>query len=102
MIANPARGETMIAGHKLRPSFTALVAAEEELGALFALVERAAAGGLKLSEMVALFWHCAVDQQNITRADFSEIITRGGLAKATPALRILLGQILAGQTDSAT
>lgn len=39
---NPLRGEAVlvIAGqeHLLRPSFTALVAAEEELGPLFALV----------------------------------------------------------------
>jgi len=42
--ANEVRGEALltIAGHPhvLRPSFTALVAAEEELGPLFALVER--------------------------------------------------------------
>ena len=46
----------MVAGveHTLRPTFTALVAAEEELGPLFALVERAGAGQLKLSEMAAL------------------------------------------------
>jgi hypothetical protein len=44
--ANPARGEAalLIAGEilVLRPSFEALVAAEEELGPLFALIERAA------------------------------------------------------------
>jgi hypothetical protein len=49
MSANPARGEaSLIAGGLalvLRPSFQALVAAEEELGPLFALVERAAEGG---------------------------------------------------------
>ena len=60
--ANPARGEAMLHfgddGILLRPTFAALVAAEEELGPLFALVERAASGQLKLSEMVALFWHC--------------------------------------------
>src|SRR3546814_12880873 len=59
--ANPARGEAMlrVAGEQylLRPSFTALVAAEEEVGSLFALVERAAAGELRLAEMAALVWH---------------------------------------------
>ena len=44
--ANPLRGEAMltILGEPclLRPSFAALVAAEDELGPLFALVERAA------------------------------------------------------------
>ena len=48
--ANPARGEAAltVGGEAilLRPSFAALVAAEEELGPLFALVERAAEGRL--------------------------------------------------------
>ncbi len=60
--ANAARGEAVVCGYTLRPSFAALVAAEEELGPLFALVERAASGELKLSEMVALFWHCLAEQ----------------------------------------
>jgi hypothetical protein len=74
-----------------------LVAAEEELGPLFALVERAATGELKLAEMVALFWHCRFDvADDITREMFSERVAAGGLAAATPALKILLGQILGG------
>ena len=35
-----------------------LVRAEEELGSLFALVERAGQGELLLSEIAALFWFC--------------------------------------------
>jgi hypothetical protein len=97
MTANIARGEAMIAGCKLRPSFAALVAAEEELGPLFALVERAASGQLKLSEMVALFWHTATDMGEISRNDFAEAVAAAGLAAATPALKTLLGQILAGR-----
>jgi Phage tail tube protein, GTA-gp10 len=98
MTANPARGEAVIAGHVLRPSFTALVAAEQELGPLFALVERAAAGELRLTEMVALFWHCVRDRNcDADRDDFSEQITAAGLASATPALKTLLGQILGGR-----
>lgn len=61
--ANPARGEVaiLVGGETvvLRPSFEALVAAEDELGPLFALVERAAEGKLTLAETAALFWHCA-------------------------------------------
>ncbi len=95
--ANAIRGEAAVAGHKLRPCFTALVAAEEEIGSLFALVERAAAGQLKLSEMTALFWHCLADQEAAARADFSEAVAACGLAAATPALKILLGQILSGR-----
>jgi hypothetical protein len=82
----------------LRPSFAALVAAEQELGPLFELVERAAAGKLKLGEMVALFWHCLGERPRaLTREAFAEGVAAGGLAAATPALRMLLGQILAGR-----
>ncbi len=97
MTAVAARGEAVVAGHKLRPSFAALAAAEEELGPLFALVEKAASGGLKLSEMVALFWHCRADLTSIGRDEFAEAVTAHGLAAATPALKILLSQILGGQ-----
>lgn len=100
--ANALRGEAMVAtqgGHIfLRPSFSALVACEAELGSLFALVERAAAGELKLSEMASLFWHCRTDANaEVTRAEFSETLTQAGLAAMTPALKILLGQILSGR-----
>jgi len=102
MSANPERGEAelRVAGERLvlRPSFTALCAAERELGPLFALVERAAAGSLALGEMVALFWHCRVDPpEALTRDMLGDSVVRGGLAAATPVLRVLLGQILAGQ-----
>ena len=72
---------------RLRPSFSALVAAEEELGPLFALVERAAAGGLLLAEMVALFWHCLAERPAaLTRERLGESVAGGGLAQATPVL----------------
>lgn len=100
--ANKARGEASLLLEcgtvVLRPSFAALVAAEEELGPLFALVERAAAGNLKLSEMVALFWHCRHDvDAEVTREMFSDGIAKAGLSTMTPALKILLGQILSGR-----
>ena len=102
MSANPARGEAVVrvGGEALvlRPSFAALVAAEQELGPLFALVERAAGGGLGLGEMAGLFWHCLRDRPTgLTREAFGEGLAAGGLAAATPALRVLLGQILAGR-----
>ena len=82
----------------LRPSFAALVAAEQELGPLFALVERAAEGRLALGELVALFWHCLRERPDgLTRDAFGEAVTAGGLAAATPGLRVLLGQILSGR-----
>jgi Phage tail tube protein, GTA-gp10 len=98
MSANPARGEVGYLGHTLRPSFTALVNAEQEIGPLFLLVERAAAGTLSLTDMVALFWHC-IDARptHLARVDFAEAVAAAGLATATPALKVLLGQILKGQ-----
>ena len=82
----------------LRPSFAALVAAEGELGPLFALVERAAEGRLGLGEMVGLFWHClGARPEGLTRAGFAEAVTERGLAANTPVLKTLLGQILAGR-----
>ena len=97
---NPARGEAaiLVNGERLvlRPSFAALVAAEAELGPLFALVERAADGRLALGEMVTLFWHCLVDPKPAREA-LGEAVAAQGLAQATPVLRVLLGQILAGR-----
>lgn len=98
---NGARGETSVrvggAALVLRPSFAALVAAEGELGSLFALVERAAAGGLLLSEIVALFWHCLVERpEGVTRERLGEAVVALGLSGVTPALKTLLRQILSG------
>ncbi len=98
--ANPLRGEAELviggAPHVLRPSFTALVAAEEELGALFALVERAGAGQLRLTEMTALFWHCLAHPDGLTREAVGEAVICHGLAAASKPLRSLLAQILQG------
>ena len=102
MNANSVRGEAVLQiGErlwKLRSSFTALVAAEEELGSLFALVERAAGGGMKLAELVALFWHCCEPQDGArpSREDIGESVAAAGLAKVTPQLRLLLEAILKG------
>jgi len=100
--ANPYRGETelRVAGEVvlLRPTFSALVAAEGELGPLFGLVERASEGRLALGEMVALFDHCSGGRPAaISREKIGEAVVEMGLAEATPVLRILLGQILQGR-----
>jgi len=99
---NPARGEAAItvAGESItiRPSFQALVAAEEELGPLFALVERAAEGGLSLKELVGLIWHCIEAlPEGMTREKLGEAVIELGLAAVTPLLRGLLRQILQGR-----
>ena len=100
--ANPVRGEAAVElGGKscvLRPSFSALVAAEQELGPLFDLVERAAAGKLALGEIAALFWHCrADDDPATTRETFAQALLDAGLVALTPALGALLRQILQGR-----
>jgi hypothetical protein len=99
--ANPIRGEASLAvgGRErvLRPTFAALVAAEDELGPLFALVERAGAGQLRLAELAALFWHCLADRDALSRDQVGEAVLAAGLARCAPALRCLLGQILQGR-----
>ncbi len=100
--ANGVRGEAalLVGGEMLvlRPSFEALVAAEEELGSLFALVERASGGGLKLAEMAGLFWHCVGERPaHVTREAVGAALVEGGVARATPVLKLLLVQILQGR-----
>jgi len=100
--ANPVRGEASltVGGARLvvRPSFAALVAAEEELGPLFALVERAASGSLRLGELAGLFWHCLSERpEGLTRERLGEALVEQGLAAVTPALKLLIGQILKGR-----
>lgn len=101
MSANPLRGEASIRivgeVRTLRPSFAALVAAEEELGPLFALVERAGEGRLRLTEIAALFWHCLEVRDGLTREAVGEAVVSGGLASATKPLRALLAAILQGR-----
>ena len=100
---NPYRGEAMLtvagAPRLLRPSFAALVAAEEELGPLFALVERAGAGQLRLAEMAALIWHCLAARDALTRDQVGDAVLHLGLAAASKPLRVLLGQILQGEVE---
>jgi hypothetical protein len=99
--ANPHRGEAQIVVGGvpcvLRPTFSALIAAEAELGPLFALVERAAAGELRLAEMTGLFWHCLDDSGEISRETFGDGVVSLGLAACAEPLRVLLGQILRGK-----
>ena len=101
--ANPERGEAalVVAGQVrvLRPTFAALVAAEEELGPLFALVERAGDGKLRLSEMAALFWHCLAEREGLARESVGEAVIAHGLAACAGPLRTLLGAILQGRPD---
>jgi hypothetical protein len=98
--ANSARGEAVLrvggAALVLRPNFAALVAAEDELGPLFALVERAAAAELRLSEIAALLWHCLAEPGVATREQVGEAVVAHGLTGVAPALNQVLRQILHG------
>ncbi len=99
---NPYRGEASltVAGQTLllRPSFEALVAAEGELGPLFALVERASEGRMTLSEIAALFDHLSAGRpETISRAMIGEAAVEQGLVAMSPILKLVLGQILQGR-----
>lgn len=100
-MSNAARGEAAIhvKGRelKLRPSFDALCRAEEELGPLFALVERAGEGRMTLAEIAGLFWHCLAQPGAASREDVGEAVLAMGLAAAGAPLRLLLGEILRGR-----
>lgn len=100
--ANALRGEAVLQlGERalvMRPSFAALVAAEAEVGPLFALVDKAADGALGLGEMLALFWHCAVDRPSeLSREAMGQAMLDAGLAQMMPVLRQIFGQILQGR-----
>jgi hypothetical protein len=81
----------------LRPSFGALVAAESELGSLFALLERAAAGEARMAEMAALFWHCRAEPGEMERGRFEAALLEAGLAAMLPPFRALLSGVFGGR-----
>jgi len=103
LTANAYRGEAIlrVGGEAItiRPSFAALVAAEEELGPLFALVERAAEGRISVSEIATLFDHLTREGRPVAidRSRIGEAIVELGLAKVSPQLKIVLSQILRGR-----
>lgn len=100
--ANSYRGEASleVGGERLllRPTFGALVAAEEELGSLFEMVERAAEGQLRLQQIVILFDHLSRGRpEGLTRERIGEAVVEKGLAGVAPTLKLVLSQILQGR-----
>ena len=99
--ANPLRGEASltIAGQTflLRPSFENLVAAEEELGSLFELVESASQGALTLTQIAALLWHCLPAVERPSREQVGAAVLTLGLVKAIAPVRAILAQALQGE-----
>ena len=81
----------------LRPSFENLVAAEEEIGSLFALVERASSGTITISEIAGLLWHCAETEPHPDRAEIGKAVLEMGLVEATKPVRAILAQVLQGK-----
>lgn len=100
--ANPMRGEAefQVGGQTmlLRPSFENLVAAEEEIGSLFALVERASEGSITVAEITALLWHCIEPQPRPLREEVGKAVLERGLVESTRPVRAILAQVLQGQT----
>jgi len=98
--ANSQRGETniVIGGQLilLRPSFEALVSAEEELGSLFAMVERASEGSLTISEMAGLIWHCIPPANRPERSAVGTALLGMGLVEAAKPVRAIFAQVLKG------
>lgn len=99
-MSNPARGEASLTiggkAYLLRPTFDALIQAEDDLGPLFALVERAGEGQLRLAEIATLFWHCLADRGGLSREAVGQAVLDQGLAASARPLRTLLGEILKG------
>lgn len=99
--ANAQRGESslVVAGRKfvLRPSFSALVAAEDELGSLFAIVDRAAEGKITLAEIAALLWHCLPSDNRPERDQVGNAVMAMGLLEATKPVRAILAEVLKGK-----
>jgi hypothetical protein len=97
--ANEIRGEVALrlpgGVVVLRPSFGALVAAEAELGSLFALLERAGCGEVRLGEMAGLFWHCAVAPEMVRDRFEAELVALGP-ARLLGPYKALLGAIFGG------
>lgn len=100
--ANSLRGESelQLGGHTvlLRPSFENLVAAEQEIGSLFALVERASEGALTITEISALLWHCIADNPRPSREEVGQAVISNGLIATTKPVRAILAQVLQGQS----
>ncbi len=100
--ANAARGESsiVVAGkmYLLRPSFNALVIAEQELGSLFAMVERASEGALTMAEITGLLWHCMAADTRPEREVLGEAVLSMGLVEAAKPVRQIFAQVLKGSS----
>ena len=100
-VANPLRGEVALplggGTRLLRPTFGALVAAESEAGSLFQLLDRAAAGDVRMADIGAVFWHCLGDRTDgETRETFEAALLADGLGRLLPVYRAVLAAAFRG------
>lgn len=99
--ANPIRGEVSLSlgerKFRLRPTFEALVRIEQEVGSLFAVVERTTSFQVTLKDVVTVLWSCAVaGGADVEMSEMGELIAENGISAATPAFRAILTSALAG------
>lgn len=98
--ANPHRGDVLLSLPSgdlvLRPSFQALVAAEQEIGSLLALAARASTDGVPLQKMAVLFHHCAraVDPAVPDADVLGQRMLAAGLMPCLDAFQSLLAGLL--------
>ena len=100
--ANPVRGEVLVslpAGDcVLRPTFSALVSAEGEVGSLLALLDRAGGGDVRLGDIGPLFWHAlAVPGAWVDRHAFEAELAGAGLRVLIPPYRSFLSAVFGGR-----
>lgn len=99
MPANPVRGEVALRLPSgtllLRPTFSALVAAEAEVGSLLALLDRAGSGDVRFADLGPLFWHSvsAGGGREQDRAAFEAELVEAGLSGLLQPYRQLLAAV---------
>lgn len=104
MSGNPHRGDLSFAvdgrTYVLRPTFAAVVAAEQEIGSLLALAAQAQ-NGLSFEKAVALLHHChlAADPAGPDREAFGAILMEHGFMPSLALFKQLMTDLLGGQGD---
>ncbi len=102
MPANVLRGEVPLrlcsSTLALRPTFSALVAAEAEIGSLLALLDRAGSGDVRLGDVGPLFWHSLKDGgPELDRQAFEAKLLDAGISRLLSPYRQLLAAIFGGR-----
>lgn len=98
---NSARGEVALqlgtVTYTLVPSYANLVAAEQAVGPLFAIIDEAGNGRLSLVKLMSVLW-CCVEPKSATLFQdvFCEACMKAGLVRLTPVFRMLIEQALGG------